>query len=547
MAFSDFVKLWKDSDTYPKTISDRYVELDVRQRLLDGSIYDVLQYSFEQEETTNRKHIPILKRRPSTPYNLAKIIVDQSSSLTFGEQHAPSVRLVSDDDSESQDTQNTEDLKKHKLFEKIVEESELESVMLEAMRKGSVGSVAIVLHRLPDGMPWLDVIESKYCTPYFDPADPRKLKKMVQVYPISAEGLDLAGYEGAFDPDETYWLMVTYTEQLEARALPMPQKRYEKLGQEDDDGTIISWEPDTERSKVNPFNFMNVLWIRNLEERRAIDGDSTFREIADMSIAITYAISQINRGFRYTADPLMAIEEGELANAMPMGNYMGSPNGDNDIVKSPARVLKIPRGGNIKVLEIAGDGLKASAEFVRLLREYALEVVSGLKSDQQHAGGVQSGKAINALEKALHWLVSRFRTSYGKRGYLVLLKMIIRGLVEGTLAIPGVDVHMLDVNTSLRLLWPKDSLPEGADLLATVTALNMAAGGSAQTPVQLIATPAATQATAEVFGITDTNRAVADVAQERGDKPQTRPQDVAQSTIEQQKILNQATAQDKQE
>jgi len=521
VSFDDLKTRLNAKGIYPKGTSQRFKDLDALERVLQGTIFkDTLMYSFDQEEDVTKKYIPLRDRRPAMIYNLAKIIVDHTKALTFGEAHAPSVRVVVPKDVE------TEITAKHKLMEHIIEEIDLDATCMELMEVGSVGSVAVVMYAQDDGLPWFDILDSKYCTPFFDLRNPHRLDHMERVYDCSVFDLEQAGYDPAdYDVDkEPYWIRILYTAAGEKRSYPMPQQRYERLGEDDPDniGSKIRWIEDVDRSYTNEFSFMNVLWIRNLEERRKIDGKSTFETIIDFMIEISYLMSQIGRGFKYTGDPLLAIQRGEMNALNPIGGFSGgsgSAASSASVARQPNRALMLPAGSEAKLLEITGQGLHQGAEFIRLIREYALEVISGMKADQQNASGVHSGRALEYLHKALIWLVERFRIAYGTRGYLEILRMVLRGLKEGTLQINDVDPNEIDVTQPMRLVWPQWETPTGQDLLSAMQAYEMAAGGSVQLPVPIVAREYVAQKAAAAMGISDANRAAAQLLKDSPDTP----------------------------
>ncbi|MGH3263400.1 MAG: hypothetical protein ACRDNS_15560, partial [Trebonia sp.] len=65
--------------------------LDILGRVLNGSLYDVLPYQFQEERTAGGEYIPLRHRRPSVRYNLSRIVVEDSVSLLFSEGHFPTV------------------------------------------------------------------------------------------------------------------------------------------------------------------------------------------------------------------------------------------------------------------------------------------------------------------------------------------------------------------------------------------------------------------------------------------------------------------------
>jgi hypothetical protein len=501
---------------YPKGTTERFKRLNALERLLDGTIYDVLPYPFDKEENGPGNYIELTERRPSVKYQLPKIIVDHTSALTFGEAHSPAVRISE----QAEDTDPEELADKHEQFERIVEALELDAIMLEAMQKGAVGSVACILRVLPDKMPWIDIVEGKYCTPKFDPRDPRKLVQMDQVYSVTAEDLRLAGYEGKYDDTKLYYLKVTYTKERVLASLPLREDKYLRLGEKvvnEETGReeVVRWEKDEERSYTNPLGFINVVWLKNLPNRNSLDGECTFEAVSDMVIEISYLMSQIGRGYRYTADPLMVEKNSPLSTTIPI---MGSdPANETKVVKSPARMMKVD--GDMSVLEISGEGLRGAGEHVKQLREYAMEILSGMKADSENSRGPQSGTALHMLHQALVWLVERFRTSYGVRGYLELLRMVLRGLSDGSIQIPNVDASLLDADTPLRLVWPQWSTPSGADMLSELQALATAAGSTPQFPVPILPISVIAQKAASVVGISDQNRIAAELASEHKENP----------------------------
>src|SRR5579871_3466553 len=70
---------------------DRVHYLNVLNRVLDGTLYDVLPYHFHEERTEGGQYIPLRQRRPSVRYPLCRIVVEDSVSLLFSEGHFPTI------------------------------------------------------------------------------------------------------------------------------------------------------------------------------------------------------------------------------------------------------------------------------------------------------------------------------------------------------------------------------------------------------------------------------------------------------------------------
>lgn len=522
MAFREIKQRW--AKKYPKGTSERFKNLDAYDKMLEQEFYDILPYPFELEDY-NGQIIPVLERRPNVQVSLPKVIVNQTSALLFGEAHAPHVRYWSDpaDGDETPAQKATQD-----AIDKLVYTSEALAVMLEAVRKGATGSCAILLYSLPDDTPWIDVVPGKVCQPVFDPRDPRKLIALHREYPVDAQDLYDLGYdETKYDKKKKYWMRIELDDDAETWYLPLPDEKYQNLGEDDPDSfdrKKISWTKDTERSHSHPFKLVPAIWIRNMGERREIDGPCTFGSIVDIQVALDYTLSMVGRGFRYTADPLLALIEGDMPDMVPAGgmNTLDEEEGGDGggmttkVVKSPARALSLPHGGDAKLLEITGKGLAGSLDYAKLLREYAFEVLSGNKADQDHTtnGNAQSGRALEILTQALVWLVEELRVPYGLRGFLPLVRMMLRALVDGAIVVPGVDLGNVDPEMPLRLYWPEWYRPTGQDLMNHMQALVAAAGGSPAHPKQIIPVETAAREAAMVLNVPDPNETVAALLQE---------------------------------
>ena len=90
------------------------------------------------------------QRRPSVRYPLARIVVDDSVSLVFGDGHFPTSTAPMRRCARRSPTSRRR--------------AGLNRVMLEAALRGSVGSVAILL-RVLRGRVFLQVLETTYLTP----------------------------------------------------------------------------------------------------------------------------------------------------------------------------------------------------------------------------------------------------------------------------------------------------------------------------------------------------------------------------------------------
>jgi hypothetical protein len=123
--------------------------LEIFKRVLDGTIYDVLNFEFYEERTAGGEYIPLRHRRPSVKYALARVVVEDP----------------------------TVDSPDHKVRDTLIaltRNCHLNSVMTEAALRGSIGSAAILL-RLLGGRIHLLVLDASHLFPIWQPDAPDTL------------------------------------------------------------------------------------------------------------------------------------------------------------------------------------------------------------------------------------------------------------------------------------------------------------------------------------------------------------------------------------
>ena len=163
--------------------------LDILGRVLNGQLYDVLNYEFHEERSAGGEYIPLRLRRPSVRYALPRIVVEDSVALLFSDGHFPAV--------------DSPDEVARDAVAALMRDIRFNSVMTEAALRGSVGSVAILL-RAMRGRLFADVFDTLYLTPQWDHEAPDTLLSVTERYKVSGASLTNEGFDFA-DPDTTYW------------------------------------------------------------------------------------------------------------------------------------------------------------------------------------------------------------------------------------------------------------------------------------------------------------------------------------------------------
>ena len=402
----------RDPDYPPRTRS-----LDILSRVLDGTLYDVLPYQFHEERGAGGEYSPLRSRRPSVRFALSRIVVEDSVSLLFSEGHFPTI--------------DCSDHTVRQFFADVVKETRLNQVMTEAAVRGSIGSAAILM-RVLGGRVFCDVLDSTYLTPTWEAQAPDVLSQVVERYKVAGSTLAANGYDIG-DPTLEYWFQRTWDSEWETWFIPWPV------------GSTGDAENDPIRTVRHGLGFVPIAWIRNLPGPSASgdpnDGSCTFRAAVETQIEIDYQLSQAGRGLKYSSDPTLLIKEPATS--------------DTEIVKGAGNALLVSENGDAKLLEIGGTASAAVLEYVRTLREFALESIHGNRASADRLTAAQSGRALELMNQGLLWLADNLRVSYGEGGLLTLCRMMLRAAALYPLRVMGRPVPEMNPNARLTLKWPR--------------------------------------------------------------------------------------------
>jgi hypothetical protein len=124
-------------------------------------------------------------------------------------------------------------------------------------------------------------------------------------------------------------------------------------------GAPLPMAVDVQRTVVHDLGFCPMVWIRNLPGGDDVDGLCTFSGAIENSIEIDYQLSQSGRGLKYSSDPTLLLKEPAQT--------------EGEMVKGGGSTIVVGDKGDGKMLEISGNASAAVIEYVRVLREFALE------------------------------------------------------------------------------------------------------------------------------------------------------------------------------
>ena len=354
----------------------------------------------------NADSLPLKYRKPSTPYALAKVIVDRFTGLLFSERRHPQLRVEGDP--------QTED-----YVQAIIEQSRLWPTMILARTYGgAMGSVAVGFSFV-QGKPIIEVYDPRWCSPIFTDRATKRLKAIEIRYQYP---------ETMQDPETGMWVEVPFwyrrviTQEQDVIFKPAP------VG----DGTEPAWQTDW--TAQHNFGFCPVVWCQNIPVLDDIDGDCDFHGTQELMASIDALLSQAQRGTLANGDPTVVLTtDADL----------------NSVSKGSNNAIKLPAGSDAKYLEINGQSAKSSVELAEHYRRYALEVTqcvldSGSDNNAPKTATEITRRFFSMLSKA-----DVLREQYGEK----LVKPIIEMMLSAAKALnePKVTEDGLIVRQALTL------------------------------------------------------------------------------------------------
>jgi hypothetical protein len=445
-----------------KDYPERTFVIEWFTRVLDGTLYDHLKYPFSEEKSDSNEYVKLGDRRPSARTRICRTVVNDSVAMLFDDDHFPAI--------------DCEDEATREEITALIKEFGLRRVMIESATTGSVGSAAIRF-RVLKHRAFFDVLKTAFLTPKWKADEPDVLESVTERYKVRGHALKEQGYTiKDEDLNAEFWFQCVWTEQSEDWYLPQPKA-------DEDKPPVL----DTARSQNHALGFVPIVWIKNLPGGNGIDGEPTFPlEAIDMQIECDYLLSQGGRGLKYQSDPTLVIKEPPAL------------EGGGGRVKGAANALVVGTEGDAKLLEITGDGAASVLEWVRGLRELALEGAGGNRSNADKISAAQSGRAMELMHQSLINLASKLRISYGDNGLQPLLDMIIAASKKIKLKTKrGEAISELSTDKPVALRWSRWFAPTYADMQTEAQTLTALTAG------KLLSTETAVQAIAHTYDIAD--------------------------------------------
>ena len=473
----------------------RQKRLEALNRALTGRLYQHKRHDFSEERMGARmdgERILLNDRRAAVEDGLPTEATRDMCSMLFGEARRPNIKARNDD--------ATTD-----WVGAFIRDSNFWLQMFKVTWEASIGSACVVLRVLgkmetnaeggftPKGKGafHFEVWPSYECKPIFHRTAPDELKLIERVWFVGEDFLAADGYDveqlkriweldknksgirrvkssaTVITPSTDWTLRIVLDENNETWYLPTPRWIYER-----GDWVDSKWKLDTERSFAHDIGEVPARWAvpLPLDSKLHPDGMPIFDEkLINYQFRIDRTLSQAGRAFDYVGDPQMAQI---LDKATSGGGSFGFEDDDLAIGGTASDVIT-QSGGDVKFLEIRGEGLKVALEnYVAVLSDKARATgaMSRIVPDAK-ALGQMSAVAMKMLNQGQISLADVLRITIGEGVGFSIIRLAMRLYNEVDVALPSLETEVQpDPEAILEASWPEYYELRGQDKLFEVQA-----------------------------------------------------------------------------
>jgi len=333
-------------------------------------------------------YVPHKLRKPSTRYDMAKMIVRRLTSMLFGQDHFPEIRCEGDPDAED-------------FARELCTAARLKVRMAEARDLGGATGTAVLSFGFVRGAPRVKVHNAKHVT-VLEWADEEELRpaRVLKAYSTP---------RAVFDPQTQrtkrvdFWQVCYWDAVREVRWRNIP--------------AAVAARPDwmtwPDRSLfVHDYGFCPVYWIQNRPCGAEFDGESDYEGQEDTLDEINRLLSATTKGTISNVDPTLVIKQDP---AMNQGSVF---KGSENAIFSP---------GGAEYLELKGTAVQAAERQLEKLRGYVLDVAGVVMADPEKlAGAAQSARALEILYAPMLANCDILRGQYGEHGIKQILLDMLR-------------------------------------------------------------------------------------------------------------------------
>lgn len=332
--------------------------------------------------------VPHRLRRPSTRYDMAKLIVVRLTSMVFGQDRFPEIRVEGDKDAED-------------YIRTLATESRLPVKMAEARNMGGATGTACLSFGFRDGKPRVQVHNAKHVlvTAWRD-YDERRPAAVLKAYSSPRQ---VWSAEERRIKTVNYWTVYHWSETLEVVWRDIPEAI----------ANTPTWSlwPKREQT-IHGYGFCPFYWIQNHPCSEEQDGEGDYEGLEATLDELNRLLSATTKGTIANVDPTLVIKEDPSANSGQV--FKGSEHA-------------IFAKGGAEYLELKGTAVQTAERQLERIRQYVLDVAGVVMADPEKlAGAAQSAKALEIIYQPMLAACDILREQYGEHGVKRILLDMVR-------------------------------------------------------------------------------------------------------------------------
>lgn len=373
----------------------RFGRLDRLESYYRGTQHDHKQFSWEgmifgfgqEADIQPGWYVPYRLRRPCARYQLGRVMVRRITSMMFGTDRFPELKIENDPDAED-------------FAKTLATESRLPSRMIEARNEGGAEGAVGISFKFVGGRPRTEVHKAKHCTVlrWADESEWRPAAVLkTYCYPRRIWNKDTKRMEEVMIYHARYW-----DELREIVWKPIPQQLAE----------TTSWWRVPRQEVVHGFGFIPFYWVQNTPNSQDPDADADYEAVTDDLDELDQILSATSTGTKANVDPTLVIKEDPIKNPGALKKGTGNT---------------IWAEGGADYLELSGQATKAGMEMAKEVKSAILDVCGVVMPDEEKlSGAAQSAQAMRILYAPMLAACDVRREQYGEHG----IKAVIVGMMR---------------------------------------------------------------------------------------------------------------------
>jgi hypothetical protein len=356
-------------------------------------------------------YVPLKKRQPSARMDLPRVIVNELSAMTFGDEKFP--QLVIEGDSDAED-----------YAKELCKVAKLPTKILEARNNGGATGTAVVSWGFVDGKPVVDIHKRSQCT-VFDWADYelRRPSNMLKAYTYKKRIFDSDGKPKT----KLFYYARYWDEHVDICWRDIPEEV----------GATAAWWMLPSKAVIHSSKFCPVYWIQNYSDSDDIDGIGDYIDGSHSNFdQIDELLSATVKGTKANVDPTLVIHASKSEN-------------QGVLRKGSENAIFSEKGATY--LELVGSSIETALRVLDTMRQIELDKAGVVILDQEKAGGT----AVSASAMKQRYARMTARVDLLRDQYECAIIQIVKDMLEVARSLESAPVE----TESGEQMWSKIILP----------------------------------------------------------------------------------------